>query len=154
MAKAGCNKNVNPHTAQRVVKHFLETVSSSYKPHPGCPSKLNDYDKHQIVNDVSGGHTTPPCSLHALRRSYRRASRSAAALAAAVLHILLSGGHIMPPPPASWQRAVTSPGCTRDVANALVLATLSCWWLVVMWWRLRQSHPVVPLSRRACSRLR
>ena len=48
-AQAGCDENGNPCTAQHIVKHCQKIGSTSNKPHPGHPQKLNHYDKHQIL---------------------------------------------------------------------------------------------------------
>ena len=48
-AQAGRDENVNPRTAQRIVKRYQQTGSTSNKPRPGHPQKLNDYDKRQIL---------------------------------------------------------------------------------------------------------
>ena len=48
-AQARRDENVNPRTAQRIVKRYQKIGSTSNKPHPGRPQKLNHYDKHQIL---------------------------------------------------------------------------------------------------------
>ena len=48
-AQAGHDENVNPCTAQHIIKRYQKIGSTSNKPRPGCPQKLNHYDKHQIL---------------------------------------------------------------------------------------------------------
>ena len=48
-AQAGRDENVNPRTAQRIVKRYQKIGSTSNKPRPRRPQKLNHYDKHHIL---------------------------------------------------------------------------------------------------------
>ena len=48
-AEAGRKENVNPRTAQRICKKFAATGSTARKKGSGPPTKLTDYDKHEVV---------------------------------------------------------------------------------------------------------
>jgi len=48
-AQAGCDENVNPHTAQCILKQYKKMGFTSNKPCLGHPQKLNDYNRCQIL---------------------------------------------------------------------------------------------------------